>query len=702
VRRLLEHLAARGPVVLVVDDIHWAETTFLDLLGHLLAETESQLFVLCTARNDLLERQPDWGEGPHQGRVVLQPLTDADVGDVVRNLLGGSGIDAAIQERIVIAAEGNPLFVEQLLSMLVESDLMQQVDGRWMARSSLSTLAIPPSLQALLSARLDQLEREERAVLEPASVIGLEFATEAVRALAPEPVQPQVETHLAAIQRRELIRPATSTSLDGDAYRFGHILIRDAAYQRLLKRARATLHARFAEWADATNRQRERSQEFEEILGYHLEQAHRYLSELGPLDDQGRNLGARAGALLGGAGRRAMARGDAPAAVNLLGRAAACLVDDAPARLAVLPDLGEAMLEHGELAGAEQLLDEAVRAAGELGEQRTAAAAELTLLMVRLYAAENVDWSAVALRKVEEVLPIFERSQDHAGLAMAGRLRYAVHGAGCRYGEAAVAAEQVMEQARAANDSRLATRGASGYAISVLFGPMPVPEAIERCERVATQVAGDRRTEALIRTVLAQLHAMGGDIARARELYRSSRAMLEELGGGVVSASTSIDSARIELLGGDIAAAERELRRDYQALSGMGERFLLATVGAMLGRVECMLGNYDEAETLGRVVSELAMPDDVDAQALWRSLLAICLARRGETAEALELGRQAVTLRRATDSPVLLAEALGDLAEVEDRAGHDGSAGELRHEALALYERKGDLVSAGRLRMLLS
>jgi class 3 adenylate cyclase/tetratricopeptide (TPR) repeat protein len=701
IRRLLERLGQDGPLVVVVDDIHWAEPTLLDLLVSLLDEAAAPLLILATARNDLLETQPDWGSGPTEERILLQPLTDADVGEVVRNLLGGSGIDARVQERIVSAAEGNPLFVEQLLSMLVESRMMENIDGRWTARGDLSTLAIPPSLQALLTARLDRLSREERGVIEPASVIGLEFAADPLRALVVEPLRDGLERYLTAIERRELIRHATTSALGGDAYRFGHILIRDAAYQRLLKRSRATLHEQFVTWADATNRELQRATEFEEITAYHLEQAHRYLVELGPLDEHGHALGVRAAALLAASGRRALLRGDAHAAASLLTRARAILAADDPAALALLPELGEALMEQGEFVEAERVVGEGLAAAETAGDARAAASARLTLLMVRFYAG-GANWSEDALASVDRALPLFEAASDETGQATAWRLRFAIHGTACQYRAATEAAEQVLLHARRALDPRLLNRGASGYAVSALFGPMPVADAIARCESLLGELGGDRRTESLIRTALAQLYAMRTEIERGRSMYAQARRLLEELGGGVLGASTSIDSARIELLAGEVEAARRELRRDYEQLSAMGERFLLATVGGMLARVEYLLGEHAEAEKLARIVGEVAAPDDIDGQALWRAALATCLARRGEVAEAQRLGAEAVELRRRSDSPALLAEALTDLAEVQRHAGMDDAVRGLRNEALALYERKGDLVSAGRLRTLLA
>ncbi len=701
-RKFLEKLAADRTAVWVIDDIHWAEQTLLDLILYLLEEVEAPVLVLCSSRHDVLELHPDWALRPDSLRLVLQPLTDADAGQVVQNLLGKSGISTDVQERIVRAAEGNPLYVEQMLSMLIDSGQLREVEGRWQPAGDLSEMAIPPTIQALLSARLDRLGREERTVIEPASVIGLEFAVAAVEELSPEAVRSGVPTHLTSMSTKQLVRRAPSRNVEDVSYRFMHILIKDAAYNGLLKRARAQFHEKFAEWADRQNRARDRSQEYEEILGYHLEQAYRYFGELGPLDDHGREIGVRASVLLASAGRRAQARGDTPAAANLLRRAAATRTFDDPERMALLPDLGEALMELGEFSEAERVLKEAIEAARSIGDERLEAEANLVYLVVQLYSADTGDWSSVVMAEVERVIPIFERAGDDAGLALAWRLRSGSAGTAGQYGEAAVANEQVIEHATKAGDFRLQTRGMTGYAVATVYGPTPVEEAVARCEELAERAAADRRTVAIIHAALAQLYAMEGQFERARGMYAGTRAMLEELGRGVLAASTSLDSSRVELLAGDLAAAERELRRDYGALTGMGEKFLLSTVAALLGRVVELQGRHEEAERLIAEVEEIAAEDDIDAQALWRGVRARLLSARGEHEAAEALAREAVELRRRTDSLTLQAEALSDLAIVLRETGRTEEAAVAVEEALAAVEQKGDIVSAERLRSLRS
>jgi len=401
-RRLLELLAERRPLVLVVDDIHWAEPAFLDLLHHVIdTATDAPIVLLTTARHELLEGRPDWGDRPSSTRLVLQPLSDADAARIVEGLIGVAGLPDDVRERVVSAAEGNPLFVEQMLSMLLESGAIRFDDGRWVRADESAEIGIPPSIEALLAARLDGLAREERAVVEPAAVIGLEFARPAVEELSPLAVRADVPRHLDALARHRFVRPETRASSGEGNYRFAHLLIRDAAYAGILKRARAELHERFVVWADRVNADRDRAPEFEEILGYHLEQAFRYRAELGPLDHRGREIGADAARRLMAAGQRAYLRGDMHAAANLFRRAVALQESHRPERLALMPYLAETLWELGELDEAERTIDEAIRVAQEIWDEALAADARIVRLFVdNLRGIEG--WSG---RVLEETAP---------------------------------------------------------------------------------------------------------------------------------------------------------------------------------------------------------------------------------------------------------------------------------------------------------
>ena len=392
VRRFMQVLASQGPVLALFDDIHWAEPAFLDLLENLLQTIgESPVLLVATSRRDLLEERPQWGEREHSERLVLRPLADHAATQVVTNLLGAVGLPEALMRRIVDAAEGNPLYVEQMLAMLIETGAVRQDGGQWVNVNAQADIVVPPTIQALLEARLDKLQRGERATAEPAAVIGMEFPQPAVASLALPRVRGAIDEQLASLSRKNFIRPMSSSDAD-PRYRFDHHLVRDTVYNGLLKRARATLHTEFVRWADQVNASSDRGREFEEILGYHLEQAYRYLSELGPIDEVGRALGSDGAGRLASAGRRAFARGDMHAAAKLFRRATALLADDDPQRSALLPDLGDALTGVGDLAQARSVLDEALAHAERLHDTRLKAAAELRRMQVRLYGGEPGDW----------------------------------------------------------------------------------------------------------------------------------------------------------------------------------------------------------------------------------------------------------------------------------------------------------------------
>jgi predicted ATPase/class 3 adenylate cyclase len=693
-RRLFEILGRERPLVLVFEDIHWAETTFLDLVEHVNQSAGgAPILLLCLARHELTEIRPEWGKLGSSLVIHLEALSESQAALVVDNLLGTAGLAEEARERIVEAAAGNPLFVEQLLSMLMDEGLLHRENGHWVPVGDLESMSVPPSLDALLAARLDALGSEERSVVEAASVVGQVFQQNAVEELVEDAQRGQVENSLAGLVRKRLILPDPAAFEGEHGFRFQHILVRDAAYGRLLKRSRATLHERFVDWAERVNRERVRAGEYEEILGYHLEQAHRYLEELGPLDEHGRALGVRAADRLASTGRRAFARGDMPAAANLLRRAAGVLPEDDPARLALLPDLGEALMEVGEFAWAEVFLDEAIAAAEARSDPPLAAAASLMRLLVRSNYAEG--WSEDELvREAEEAIPIFEECEDDTLLAEAYRLLAWAHGTAGRYAASAEAARRGVEYARLAGDERQRTRAATLHAGACLYGPTPVGEAIGRCRQIIAEVDGDRRSEGLVLSILARLEAMHGHFERARALSAQARQTLGELGRSVVAFSTSLDSCGIEMLADDPAAAERHLRADYDELAEMGEKYLLSTVAGELCRALYAQGRYDEAEEFGREAEKLAAEDDVTSQSLWRSGQAKVLARRGEFDTALTLAREAVERVHATDAWVIEADALVDLAEVQRLAGRDSEAHASLQAALDLFSRKGNLVAA--------
>ncbi len=697
-RKLLEALAGEIPLIVVFEDVHWAETTFLDLIERVAESLQAPVVILCAARPELDEERPYWGAAAGSVRIELQPLSDEESARVVEGLL--SSLSESVRERIVEAAEGNPLFAEQLLSMLVDDRLVRQEGDSWVAVGDLGKLALPPTIQALLAARLDLLTDEERAVIEAASAVGYHFAQDALEEVVADPLRPRVPELVGSLERKRFVRAGSSSTGEAPAFRFDHLLIRDAAYGGILKRARVGLHERFVAWAERVNRDRDRESEFEEILAYHLERAHGYLAELGPLDEHGRDLGRRAAARLASAGRRAFARGDMPAAANLLRRGVVLLPPEDESRTPLLPLLGEAFMESGEFAWAKVYLDEAVEIAGRQGPPGLQRDAVLTRFLVLHHVTDDLaSWRSEVVREVERLLPAAEADGDHDVLAKAWRLLGFVDGSICRWGDQVAAVEQALKHARLAGDARLEARLTAAYTGGLCDGPAQVSEAIARCEEIVARELPDRQAEALVLCSLAYLRAMQGDFGEARELYGRARHLLRDLGGAVLAASTSLASARVEHLAGAPARAERELALDQEALAAMGERYFLPLVTAQLAEAVQAQGRRAEAVALAADAAELADEDDVEAQALWRRVRARALAEEGRFEEAESLVRESLALLAPTDAPVMRADALVDLAECPHRKRARGRTDRLE-QALDLYTRKGNVVSAARVRGL--
>jgi predicted ATPase len=594
------------------------------------------------------------------------------------------------------------LFVEQILSMLTEQGALRLVGNRWVATGDLSNVRIPPTIEALLAARLDALSREERAVVQPAAVIGLTFPEPAVEALVPELLQRSVPAHIQALERMHLVQEIEGDVKPKEELRFHHVLIRDAAYGRVLKRTRASLHERFVDWADAHNEDRDRGLESEEILGYHLEQAHRYLSELGPLGEHGHAVGTRGSERLAAAGRRAFVRGDMPAAASLLRRAAALLEVGTQRRVTLLTDAGEALTEVGELTQADQVLESAIAEARTMADVPLETAARVVRLYLHYVTQGDREGDSIAAQ-VEQAIVVLEAANDQRGLTRAWRTLTNMHFAAARFLDAEAAARRMIEHARLAGDRAMEMRVLTALATCAQFGPMPVEDAIVVCHEVLASLVGDRRSEAYVRRALSTLEAMRGRFDEARRLYRESRATLDELGWKHGAAMTSlVASGPVELLADDPVAAESELRRDYETLEAMGERNYISTTAALLAEALYHQGRYDEAGGFTDITEALTADDDVTTQVLWRSVRAKVLARAGRFGDAEPLATEAVRIIRAAQDPDAEGNAILDLGEVYQLSGEAAKASRAYEQAADLFGQKGNVVSEERARALLA
>jgi tetratricopeptide (TPR) repeat protein len=650
-RKALEQAAVERPLVVVFDDIQWAEETFCDLVEHVaLLSSGAAILLLCIARPELAERRPTWPL-----TLRLEPLGDEDVAELITGRISGE-----LREKIARAAGGNPLFIEEMLAMA------QEAEGE---------VVVPPTLQALLAARLDQLDTAERSVLERGAVEGEIFHRGAVQALAPE--EAQVTPRLAALVRKALIRPDRPQLQGEDGFRFRHILIRDAAYDALPKATRAELHERFASWLEQHGSE---LVELDEILGYHLEQASRYKAELGLPNP---TLSERAGKRLAVAGRRALWRGDTHAAAALLERALNLTL---PLRLDLHLELDLAYAHRVRApVQAAAIAEAAAERARGTGDEAGEALARVVAARHYLEVAENSNVDELE-GLAGSALPLLERTGDHAGLVHVWDALGAVANFHCRYEEMAQAAENALQHARLVGQN---PRHLFGLGSALVSGPRPADEALRVLDAA---LSDDADPGSVLRR--AQLLAMLGRLDEAWPLAREASARWHELHGR----HTSYVLADVARLAGDDEAAASYLRRHCDMCEEHGQRALLSSFAPMLGRSLCALRRYDEAEPLARLGRELGSKQDVMTQMVWRQVQALVHASRGEHAEAEQLAREAVAISRKTDALELQGDGLCDLADVLLLAGRGEEAADAIKQAIALYERKRNLAMAERAR----
>ena len=653
-RKLLEEHA---PLVAVFDDIQWGEETFLDLLEHVaLLSAGSPLLLVCVARLELAERRSSWPVS-----LRLEPLPDDEVAELI-----GERVPAKLRERIARAAGGNPLFVSEMLAVVREA-------GR--------EVTVPPTLRALLAARLDQVEPAERRVLERGAVEGEVFHRGAVQALAPD--ESQITPRLAALVRKELIRPDTAQLPGEDGFRFRHLLIRDAAYDGLPKSARAELHERFALWLEEHGAE---LVEVDEIVGHHLEQAARYMQELGRPD---RAVAERAGACLAAAGRRALTRADDRAAALLLERALTLI---RPIRFDVRLELDLAWTyRHSApeeaLEAAEAVVDQAAEAGDEAGE----ALASVFAAGARSTFEDDPDIDGLEACALA-ALPVLEEAGDHAGLARVWwTLGYEVANTRGRYAEMAHAATQALEHSRLAGQE---PRHLFELGFALVLGPQPADEALQMLD-----AALHKNPDPSSLLYRSHLLAMLGRFDEARPLARDAGTLFREL------SSTQLGSwfeAEVLRLAGDYEAAAGHLSKLCDWCEEHGQRAHHSTVAPMLGRLLCALGRHEEAEPLAELGQQLGDEQDVLTQMLWRQVQALVQASRGEHAQAEQLGREAVAISEQTDALDFQGDALCDLADVLHSAGRGQEAAATLEQALQRYELKRNFAMAERVRARLT
>ncbi len=679
IRRFFEALAARRPLVITLEDVHWAEPTLLDLIEYLHAwVSDAPILVLCLARPELVQARPGWESSADT--ISLEPLSGAESGTLLAELAGGAELTKETRARVVEVAEGNALFVEQLLAYLTQDVGPAEFDE-----------SVPPSIDALLASRLDSLEPEDRAVLERAAVVGKNFARSAILQLSPPETLPTVDGRLAVLRRRGLIHAERSRLLPDDQFRFHHALIRDVAYAGITKERRADLHERHGVWLEQRN-------ETDELVGYHAEQAHRYRGELQPADPQLARLATWAGERLGAAGMRAWQRVDTPAAVNLLGRASA-LLPAGTARGEALCEFAIAQRTAGHIDQAEETLNQALEESVGRRDRQLEFRAKIELAQIRLL-VDPEGQSTELLELAANAIPLFEEG-DHDRALGRTWLRVAYVRGGVLGNNAArqEAAERALHHYRRSGWTPATCLGE--LASALYQGSTPAAEAISRCEELLDE-ASDRASEANLVVFMGGLEAMRGRFDEARQHVQHARTTFEEIGltTGIANFCGAIAGA-IEVADEDYAAAAVILRESCDSLEQMHEHALLASRAAELAEALSALGRFDEAAHWLLLSERLAASDDVDAQSAWRATDAELKARTGALAEAEELGREAVLLAGRTDMLNRRGRTLLVLAEVVRLQGGFDEAAKLIEQATRVFDRKGNLVATSRARGLL-
>jgi class 3 adenylate cyclase/tetratricopeptide (TPR) repeat protein len=696
-RRVLEIRAQRQPVVLVFDDVQWAEPTLVDLIHHITDEsTRSPLFLICAGRTEPLDVHSKWSAARGNASVLsLEPLSDADCELMLSNLLEGRDIDGAVRDQITEAAAGNPLFAEEMLSLLIEQGRLVEEEGRWVAPGGLRRISAPPTIAALISTRLEGLPRSERTVLEGASVVGVTFEADAVEVLCDVPAS--VASTLDSLIAREFIE-LSEPNQGRVSFVFRHALIRDAAYAGMGKDRRARMHVRLADWL--TSRQR-RAGESAELIGYHLEQAFAYRAELGSLGEEGARLGSRAAAQLRTAGRTAMnGRGDLQAAVALFERATPMISEEDATSIEIRLDEAQALAGLGRLEPAVSMISDTLDRATQLKGRRLLARAEVRRMVIQ-DVITTPGWTAEASAVAQRAIRVLERFQDEIGLAEAFVLLASVRWSECRASLTEAALQRAAALYRRAGDRAAELEQVVWIGATVLLGPTPTDQGIERVQRALDEVAGFPRAEASLMTELAHLVAMRGNFDAARTLTSDAATIIDGLGDRARGASLAQIPIWVDLMIGDVGAAEAKARAAYELLNGLGARSAQGVIGALLARALFELDRFEEAESLAASIEEVR-PDDVRTRLTCGTVRARALASLGEVGEGESKARAIVQLARKTDFVNEEGDARLDLAEILEIAGQPEFAAKAVQNSLLCYTRKGNLVSAGRAQLVSS
>jgi class 3 adenylate cyclase/tetratricopeptide (TPR) repeat protein len=665
-RQFVEALAEDRPLVLVFEDLHWADDGLLDFVDYL-AEWAGgvPLLLVGTARPELLARRPGWGGGkPNTVTLSLAALSDEDTARLVGSLRGRAVLEAGQQAVLLAQAGGNPLYAEQYVQMLAE-------------RGGGGQLPVPDSVQGIIAARLDLLAPADKRLLQDAAVIGKVFWPGAVAALGGASAG-ELDGQLHGLERRQFVRRDRASSVAGQTqYAFMHVLMRDVAYGQIPRAARAGQHAAAAGWIESLGR----ADDHAEMV------AHHYQAALDLARAAGRDtaeLAAPARAALHRAGDRALALSAFPAAAGYYRAALALWPSDAPGqRAGLLHLLGTALYEAGELQQAQAPLADGAEAAA--AARLPALQARIRVRLAELHAQQGVPLGEAAA-ECEAAAAILEAEGDLEGLAEAwqlvGTIRFWL-------GDSPAdqqALERAIAYARRAGYRRLEIQASSWLATTFMKLSISVDVAIARAGQLLQAADGDPWAEADLLVPLSRLYTYAGRFADAQDAIARAQSVRDRSGAKFRRAMGASVAGSNELLAGDPAAAEHHLRQAYEAYRAMGDRGYLSTVASLLAEALYAQGRLDEARQMTEESQAATAPGDIDAQVRWRAVRAKVLARSGQFPAARALVDEAAALVPPTSWPSLQAEVLMAGAEVDRLAGAPGQAEASLRAALRIYQ----------------
>jgi class 3 adenylate cyclase len=666
-RQFVEALAEARPLVLVFEDLHWADDGLLDFVDYLMDWAGGvPLLVVSTARPELLARRPGWGGGkPNALTLSLAPLSDEDTARLIGSLLGRPALEAGQQAALLAQAGGNPLYAEQYLQMLTEHGAGQQPP-------------LPESIQGIIAARLDLLPPPDKWLLQDAAVIGKVFWPGAVAALGGGADRGQLEGYLHGLERKQFVRRERLSSVAGETqYAFTHVLVRDVAYGQIPRAARAGKHAAAAGWIESLGR----AEDHAEMVAHHylaaLDLARAASRDAADLTPQARDA-------LRAAGDRALALNAFAAAGGYYRAALALWPQDAhQQRAGLLRLLGAALHEAGELDQAEGALAEGAQVAAAAGAVSLEARTRLRLAETHIGLGGSLE---EALAECQAATAVLKAEGDLEGLAEAWKLTGMIHFWLGHSPADQEALERAMAFGRQSGNRRVQVQASSWLALTFTLLPIPVDTAITRTEQLLQTADGEPWAEADILLRLSVLYAYAGRFADARRAIARPRSVYDSSGAKIMRALSAHKAGEIELIAAEPAAAGQHLREAYEAYRAVGERAHLSSAAGLLAEALYAQDRPGETQQLTEEAQAAAASDDIDAQARWRAARAKVLARAGQFPAAHTLLDEADALVSPTCWAALQAEILLARAEVDRLAGAPERAEASLRAALRIYQ----------------